>query len=192
MQVNEFINDLRGRELLLQYLYSTTLNIDGIWGGYTGPGSKTVLPHKITVKMDARLVPNQSSEEVISNIRKHLDKHGYNDIAVRSLDPYEWSKTSVKEPIVQSMIQAYRMLGYEPEIWPHTASSVPYHLFNRGPLHLPFCDGGLGHGARAHAPDEYLVIEGNEKVAGLASCEKSYVAILDCYASYGQPKTSRR
>jgi acetylornithine deacetylase/succinyl-diaminopimelate desuccinylase-like protein len=185
-KVDRFINDLHGRELLLQYMYSTTLNIDGIWGGYTGPGSKTVLPHKVTVKMDARLVPNQKSEEVIQKIRRHLNNYGYTDITVRSLDPYEWAKTSVKEPIVQASIQAYRKLGYKPEIWPITASSVPYYLFNRGPLYLPFIDAGLGHGGRAHSPDEYLVIEGNDKVAGLAGCEKSYVVILDTYAKYSK------
>jgi acetylornithine deacetylase/succinyl-diaminopimelate desuccinylase-like protein len=185
-KAERFINDLHGRELLLQYMYSTTLNIDGIWGGYTGPGSKTVLPHKVTVKMDARLVPDQKSEEVIQKIRKHLDKHGYTDITVKSLDPYEWAKTSVKEPIVQAAIQAYQKLGYKPEIWPITASSVPYYLFNRGPLYLPFIDAGLGHGGRAHSPDEYLVIEGNDKVAGLAGCEKSYVIILDTYAKYSK------
>jgi len=183
-KVDRFINDLHGKDLLLQYMYSTTLNIDGIWGGYTGPGSKTVLPHKVTVKMDARLVPNQSSEEVIRKIRKHLDKLGYTDIKIRSLDPYEWAKTSVKEPIVQAVAKAYRKLGHEPEIWPITASSVPYYLFNRGPLYLPFIDGGLGHGGRAHSPDEYFVIDGNDKVEGLAGCEKSFAVILDTYAKY--------
>jgi len=186
MKVNRFIKDLHGKKLLLQYLYSTTLNIDGIWGGYTGPGSKTVLPHKVTVKIDARLVPNQSPEEVIPKIRRHLDKHGYGDIAIRPMDPYNWFKTSVKEPLVQATIQAYRKLGYEPEIWPLGAWSVPYHLFTRKPLHLPFVDAGLGHGGRAHAPDEYFVIEGNEKVAGLARCEKSFATILDTYAKYRQ------
>jgi len=183
-KVDRFINDLHGKDLLLQYMYSTTLNIDGIWGGYIGPGSKTVLPHKVTVKMDARLVPNQSSEEVIRKIRKHLDKLGYTDIKIRSLDPYEWAKTSVKEPIVQAVAKAYRKLGHEPEIWPITASSVPYYLFNRGPLYLPFIDGGLGHGGRAHSPDEYFVIDGNDKVEGLAGCEKSFAVILDTYAKY--------
>jgi len=185
-KADRFINDLHGKELLLQYMYSTTLNIDGIWGGYIGPGSKTVLPHKVTVKMDARLVPDQKSEEVIQKIRKHLDKHGYTDIIVNSLDPYEWARTSVKEPIVQAAIQAYQKLGYKPEIWPITASSVPYYLFNRGPLYLPFIDAGLGHGGRAHSPDEYLVIEGNDKVAGLSGCEKSYGIILDTYAKYSK------
>jgi hypothetical protein len=64
------------------------------------------------------------------------------------------------------------------------ASSVPYYLFNRKPLQLPFIDAGLGYGARAHAPDEYFVIDGNEKVAGLAGCEKSFVFILDEIAKY--------
>ncbi len=184
MKVQKFINDLHGKDLLKQYVYSTTLNIDGIWGGYTGPGTKTVLPHKVTVKMDIRLVPNQSPKEVVPKIRKHLDKYGYNDIIVRSIDPYDWSKTNMKDSIVQATIKAYRRLGYEPEIWPMNASSVPYHLFNRKPLQLPFIDAGLGYGARAHAPDEYFVIEGNKKVAGLARCEKSFVVILDEIAKY--------
>ncbi len=183
-RVDHFIDDLHGKDLLLQYMYSTTLNIDGIWGGYIGPGSKTVLPHKVTVKMDSRLVPNQNSKEVIRKIRRHLDKLGYADIKIRSLDPYEWAKTSVKEPIAQATIKAYRKMGYEPEIWPITASSVPYYLFNRGPLYLPFIDAGLGHGERAHSPDEYFVIDGNDKVEGLAGCEKSFAVILDTYAKY--------
>jgi acetylornithine deacetylase/succinyl-diaminopimelate desuccinylase-like protein len=183
-RVDHFIDDLHGKDLLLQYMYSTTLNIDGIWGGYIGPGSKTVLPHKVTVKMDSRLVPNQNAKEIIWKIRRHLDKLGYTDIKIRSLDPYEWAKTGVKEPIVQAAIQAYRKMGYEPEVWPITGSSVPYYLFNRGPLYMPFVDAGLGHGGRAHSPDEYFVIDGNDKVEGLAGCEKSFAVILDAYAKY--------
>jgi acetylornithine deacetylase/succinyl-diaminopimelate desuccinylase-like protein len=183
-RVNHFIDDLHGKDLLLQYMYSTTLNIDGIWGGYTGPGSKTVLPYKVTAKMDARLVPNQNSEEVIRKIRKHLDKLGYKDISIKSLDPYEWAKTNAREPIAQAVVEAYRKMGHEPEIWPITASSVPYYLFNRGPMYLPFIDAGLGHGGRAHSPDEYFVIDGNKKVEGLAGCEKSFAVILDTYAKH--------
>lgn len=178
-KIERFLGDLHGKDLLIQYCGSTTLNIDGVWGGYTGPGSLTLLPHKVTVKMDVRLVPNQTSEEVIPKVRKHLDKHGYKDMIIRSLDPYEWSKESLKEPIVQATIQAYRKMGYEPEIWPISGGSVPFYLFTSKPLKMPFTCAGLGHGARAHAPDEYFVIEGNEKVAGLAGCEKSYVTILD-------------
>ena len=178
-KIEQFLGDLHGRDLLIQYYGSTTLNIDGIWGGYTGPGSLTLLPHKVTVKMDVRLVPDQTSEEILPKMRKHLDKHGYTDIIIRPLDPYEWSRESVNEPIVQATIQAYRKMGYEPEISPISGGSVPFYLFTSKPLKIPFTCAGLGYGARAHAPDEYFVIEGNEKVAGLAGCEKSYVTILD-------------
>jgi len=194
IKVERFIDDLHGKKLLLKYLYSTTLNVDGIWGGYTGPGTKTVLPYKVTVKMDVRLVPNQKPNEVLPKIRKHLDKMGYKDIFIRQLEAgYSWAKTSVKEPLAQAAIQAYRGFGYEPEVWPHMGGSAPLYLFNQGPLYLPFVGGGLGHGGKAHSPNEYFVVEGNEQVGGLAKCEKSYVAILDAYSRIEEkPKAARK
>jgi hypothetical protein len=49
---------------------------------------------------------------------------------------------------------------------------------------LPASSRGLGHDGRAHSIDEYFVIEGNEKVAGLAKCEHSMVDILYAYAHW--------
>lgn len=180
MKVKRFINDVHGKEALLKYLYSPTLNIDGIWGGYIGPGTKTVLPYKITAKVDVRLVPNMTVEEVIPKIRKHLDKHGFKEIKIIELEEgYGWAKTSIKEPAAQAILKTYREFGYEPEIWPHMAGSVPFCMFNREPLNLPFVMGGLGHGGRAHAPNEYIVVGEGGPTGGLITLEKSYVAILD-------------
>jgi acetylornithine deacetylase/succinyl-diaminopimelate desuccinylase-like protein len=179
MKVERFIDDVHGKDALMKYLYSPTLNINGIWSGYTGPGTKTVLPHKITVKMDVRLVPNMTVEEVIPKIRRHLDKHGFKEIRIKMLEGYGWAKTSVKEPAVQAVIKTYREFGYEPEIWPHMAGSAPFCMFNREPLNLPFVEGGIGHGARAHAPNEYIVVGEGGPTGGLITLEKSYVAILD-------------
>ncbi|MEM2988093.1 MAG: M20/M25/M40 family metallo-hydrolase [Candidatus Bathyarchaeia archaeon] len=183
MKVERFINDVHGREALLKYLYSPTLNIDGIWSGYTGPGTKTVLPHKITVKIDVRLVPNMTVEEVIPKIRRHLDKHGFNEIKIVQLEEgYGWAKTSVREPAAQAVIKTYREFGYEPEIWPHMAGSAPFCMFNREPLNLPFVEGGIGHGGRAHAPNEYIVVGEGGPTGGLITLEKSYVAIIDTFS----------
>jgi len=180
MKVEKFIGDVHGKKALLKYLYSPTLNIDGIWGGYIGPGTKTVLPYKITTKIDVRLVPNMSVEEVIPRIREHLDKHGFRKIRIVELEEgYGWAKTSVKEPAAQAVIKAYREFGYEPEIWPHMAGSAPFCMFNREPLNLPFIMGGLGHGGRAHAPNEYIVVQEGGPTGGLCTLEKSYVTILD-------------
>ena len=185
LKVEHWIDDAEGRDLILKYLYSTTLNIDGIWGGYTGPGTKTVLPHKVTCKVDTRLVPNQESKDVVPLMRAHLDKHGYKDIQIRQLGGYEWSKTSVKDAVVQALLSVYGQYGVKDVIiWPHMGGSAPMYLYTREPINLPLVSGGLGHGARAHSPDEYLVIEGNDKVAGLVRAEQSYVDILCTYAEW--------
>jgi acetylornithine deacetylase/succinyl-diaminopimelate desuccinylase-like protein len=50
-----------------------TLDVNGIWGGYTGEGSKTVLPSKAFAKISMRLVPNQSSDEITAKFKKHFE-----------------------------------------------------------------------------------------------------------------------
>ncbi len=180
MKVRKFIDNIHRKKALLKYLYSPTLNIDGVWSGYIGPGTKTVLPHKITAKVDVRLVPNMTVEEVIPRIRRHLDKHGFKEVKIVELEEgYGWAKTSVKEPAAKAVIKTYHEFGYEPEIWPHMAGSAPFCMFNREPLNLPFVIGGLGHGGRVHAPNEYLVVGEGGPTGGLRTLEKSYVAILD-------------
>jgi acetylornithine deacetylase/succinyl-diaminopimelate desuccinylase-like protein len=182
-QVDTFLEEGSTIDLLRRYFFTPTLNIDGIWGGYTGPGSKTVLPHKVTAKLDARLVPNQEKAEILTRLRRHLDARGYTDLDVRLLGGGEWSQTSPDAPIVRAAVAGLRELGVEPEVWPRNVGFFPAYLFNRSPLNLPFCVAGLGHGGRAHSPDEYFVLDGNEQVVGLAGCEKSYAAILYQYAS---------
>jgi len=179
---DRFIDDLEGVALLERFLYASTLNIDGIWGGYTGPGTKTVLPHEVRVKVDIRLVPDQVPDKVLAVLRSHLDRHGFPDIGIDVHDQYDWSQTPPDAPIVRAMRNAYAGMGHEPEVWVRAGGSLPMYLFTKAPLHLPAVHAGLGHGARAHAPDEYMVIEGSGKVAGLVEQELSYLRILETYA----------
>ncbi len=51
-----------------------TIELNGIWGGYTGEGAKTVLPSKAFAKISARLVPNQTSEKITEILINHLEK----------------------------------------------------------------------------------------------------------------------
>ncbi len=50
-----------------------TLDVNGIWGGYTGEGAKTVLPSKAFAKISMRLVPNQVSDEITALFKKHFE-----------------------------------------------------------------------------------------------------------------------
>lgn len=181
-KVDHFIGDLEGVHLIEKYLYSSTLNIDGIWGGHTGPGTKTVLPHEVRAKVDVRLVPDQQPDKVLAAIRGHLDRKGFPDIGIELHDRYDWSRTPPDAPIVRAARNAYAAMGHAPETWPRVGGSLPMYLFTKDPLRLPALAAGLGHGAHAHAPDEYMVIEGTGKVAGLTAQELSYLQILDAYA----------
>ncbi|MBO3832230.1 MAG: M20/M25/M40 family metallo-hydrolase [Candidatus Brockarchaeota archaeon] len=180
MRVERFIEDLHGVEALRKYLFTPTLNIDGLWSGYTGPGSKTLLPHRITVKMDVRLVPQMQVEKTMSLIRSHFDKHGFSEIRIRRLEEgYGWARMSVNSPYTKALLRAFEEFNVEIEIWPTIAGSAPFSMFAAPPLGLPFMVGGMGHGGLAHSPNEYLVIGEGGPTGGLLTMEKSFAAILD-------------
>jgi acetylornithine deacetylase/succinyl-diaminopimelate desuccinylase-like protein len=175
------------RELLRRYYCEPSgLNIDGLYGGYTGPGSKTLLPHKANAKIDVRFVPDQRSEEFKPLIEAHLKKHGYEDIMVNQLTSGEWARTSITSPLWSSLRETYLEFNLEARTVVRNIGYGPFSLFIHGPLHLPggFAWGMLGHGTRAHSPNEYFVIEGNDKVYGLRECEKSFASVLYRFASF--------
>ncbi|MGH8629521.1 MAG: M20/M25/M40 family metallo-hydrolase, partial [Burkholderiales bacterium] len=136
-------------EAIRHLTFDTTLNIDGIWSGYTGPGTATILPHTASAKIDSRLIPNQAIEEQTGLITQHLAKKGFSDFEIKKHGGGdEWSQTSVKAPVVQAVLSVYKKYGIEPAIWPRSAGSSPQAQYTRDPLNLPACSGGLGHGGR--------------------------------------------
>jgi acetylornithine deacetylase/succinyl-diaminopimelate desuccinylase-like protein len=169
--VLKFKYDLHGADLMRKYLFEPSLNIDGIISGHTEAGTKTVLPHEARAKIDIRLIPNMRPARVIELVRAHLDRRGFTEIEVSAHDAYGWAKARVSDPPVQAMLRALRGFGFPMEIWPHTAGSAPFYLF-RDELQMPFVEGGLGHGGRAHSPNEYATIE------GMKLFEKSVAAFL--------------
>lgn len=181
--VERWIGGLGPRDALIEYLFNTTLNVDGIWSGYTGPGMKTILPHVATAKLDSRLVPDQDPDSALALIRAHLDARGFTDITLTKLSGYPPAQSTVSAPLVQAAIGTYHKYGFPPSVAPRLAGSAPYYVFTKR-LGLPMVAGGIGHGSGAHAPDEYMVIEpaAGSKVAGLATIEKFYVDLLHALA----------
>lgn len=89
-----------------------TLDICGIWGGYTGEGSKTVLPSKAYAKLSARLVPNQEYQEILELVTAHLysiaPKHI--DLKVTSLHGAESYVCPIDTPAYRAAEKAYHTI----------------------------------------------------------------------------------
>jgi acetylornithine deacetylase/succinyl-diaminopimelate desuccinylase-like protein len=181
IEVKKFKHPLHGPALWEKMFTTATLNIDGMWGGYTGPGTKTLLPHEASVKMDVRMVPNMDPDKTVAAIRRHLDDHGFADIKMNVHNKYYWSKVSIEQPVVQAMLQTYKQLGYRVKVEPINLGSAPYWIFERV-LGIPYITGGLGHGSRQHSSNEYCTVQ------GVLDFEKSMVLLLDNYVKLAPAK----
>lgn len=177
--VDRWVHDLGWRESLELLVSRPTVNIEGLVGGYTGPGGKTILPHKAVAKLDLRLVPDMTATEALAALKAHLAKRGFGDIEVRMTGGYDPTSTSADTSLIRAQAVVYRRAGIEPILWPRNAGSWPGYVFTGEPLRLPAGHFGLGHGSGAHAPDEYYVIESkNPKVQGLDGAVFSFVQYL--------------
>ncbi len=174
--VNHWIDYKTGTDAVVEFLYQPSLNIDGIWGGYTGEGVKTILPHQASAKVDSRLPPGLDPDEALDKIREFLDAQGYADVEIRKLSGYPASQTSVEAPAVQAAISVFAKYANTINVQPRIAGSAPFYQFTER-LGLPLVPTGMGFGTGAHAPNEIMLIEpgpGTE-AAGLAEIEKAYV-----------------
>lgn len=177
--IDHWINDVPYEEALEMLASRPTVNIEGLVGGYTGPGGKTILPHKATAKLDLRLVPDMTAAESLQLLKSHLAKHGFSDIEVTMTGGYDPTSTPANSGIIRAAETVYQRSGIDPIIFPRLAGSWPGYVFTGDPLHLPAGHFGLGHGSGAHAPNEYYVIESaNPKVQGMDGAVKSHVEYL--------------
>jgi acetylornithine deacetylase/succinyl-diaminopimelate desuccinylase-like protein len=177
--VDHWVHDLSWGEALERLVSRPTVNIEGLVGGYTGPGGKTILPHRSVAKLDLRLVPDMTAKEALAALKAHLAKHGFGDIEVRMTGGYDPTATPADAALIRAQVSLYRRHGIEPLIWPRNAGSWPGYVFTGEPLRLAAGHFGLGHGSGAHAPDEYYVIEStNPKIQGLDGAVLSFVEYL--------------
>jgi acetylornithine deacetylase/succinyl-diaminopimelate desuccinylase-like protein len=177
--VQHWVHDKNWVDSLMLLESRPTINIEGLVGGYTGPGGKTVLPHKAVAKIDMRLVPDMTAADTLAKLKAHLAKHGFGDIEVNMSGGYDPTQTDPNSKMIKTQLATYRTLGLDPQLWPRSAGSWPGYVFTDAPLSLPAGHFGLGHGTGAHAPDEYYLIEStNPKIQGLDGAVASFVEYL--------------
>ena len=174
-----WIDDLPWQQANERLESQPTVNIEGLVGGYTGPGGKTVLPHRAVAKIDMRLVPDMKAADALAALKAHLAKRGFGDIEVNMTGGYDPTSTSKDSPLIKAQVVTYKQFGIEPLLWPRNAGSYPGYAFTGEPLKLAAGHFGLGHGSGAHAPDEYYVIESaNPKIQSFDGAVMSFVEYL--------------
>jgi len=184
--VQHWVHDVDFLEALELLQSRPTINIEGLVSGYTGPGGKTILPHRAVAKIDMRLVPDMTAQGTLALLKAHLAKKGFGDIEVNMTGGYDPTTTSPDSALIHAQLAVYKRAGADPILWPRNAGSWPGYVFTGDPLQLPAGHFGLGHGNGAHAPNEYYVIESsNPKFVGIDGAARSHVEYLYELATIG-------
>lgn len=153
---NGFLGGLTGMDALRRWLLEPTVTINGIWGGYTGPGGKTVIPAQATAKLDLRLVPDLTPALAVQLLREHLQRRGFDDIdVVDQQDGLLPARTDPEAAIAQAVVQAVTAVSSQPAlVFPSSAGSGPMHELC-GIHGVPVASTGAGWaGSLIHAPNE--------------------------------------
>lgn len=139
--------------------FKPTVNVDGIIAGYTGSGTKTIIPSEATMKLDFRLVPGIEPEDVVKGFGDLIRRLGLEEmVEYKVLNSYTWGKTDPKSPAVEIAKRTYSDLGLKSYIIPMLPGSAPSYLFTRV-LKTAMIDTAPGSGARAHAPNEFITVD---------------------------------
>jgi acetylornithine deacetylase/succinyl-diaminopimelate desuccinylase-like protein len=179
LSTEHWIDDLPFQQALERLVSQPTVNIEGLVAGYTGPGGKTVLPHRAEAKLDLRLVPDMKATDALAALKAHLEKRGFGDIEVIMSGGYDSTSTPATAPLIKAQLATLEAEGLDAVLWPRNAGSYPGYIFTGPPLNLPSGHFGLGHGSGAHAPDEYFIVESTHPaVAGWDGAVMSYVKYL--------------
>ena len=107
------------------------VNFNGFSSGYSGPGSKTVLPAAATAKLDVRLVPQQDPDRILAQLESHLARHGFRDVDVTRLEHYERAaRSDLAHPFVAETVAALtEVYGEAPTLYQNSPGSGPMYPF---------------------------------------------------------------
>lgn len=183
---SRFMKGWSAGEAMRKLIWSPTLNICGISGGYEGAAAKTIIPYKVNAKIDIRMVPNMTAEKTLALIQNHLKQHGFDDIKVTVVSTTPSAKVDPECTAVQAAFAA--LDSFEREkwgAWPIFPGSGPRYLFTDPPVSIPYITLGLGRWGRIHAPDEWVTMQ------GLQDNEKSCAAYIYYYLEECSKKKGR-
>ncbi|MDM7274872.1 MAG: M20/M25/M40 family metallo-hydrolase [Thermoprotei archaeon] len=155
-----FVGDLKGYEALKALHLNPSINISGLYSGYTGKGSKTIVPSTASAKLDIRLVPGQDPNKILEKLLEHLKANNFEDMEIHVESMYRAGYTKPGAAIVKASTEAAKeAYNKEPHILPMAAGSGPIYIFTNI-AKTPMTGAGVGYyGSKVHAPNENIRIE---------------------------------
>ena len=168
--LNHYKKDLDINEIKGEKGYTTlertgvrpTLDVNGIWGGYTGEGAKTVLPSKAHAKISMRLVPNQVSSEITELFTKHFQKIAppYVKVKVMAHHGGEPAVTQTYSAAFKAASQAFEEVWGKTPIPTRDGGSIPIVALFKRELGLDTVLMGFGLDSDAiHSPNEHYGVK---------------------------------
>jgi acetylornithine deacetylase/succinyl-diaminopimelate desuccinylase-like protein len=139
-----------------------SLDINGIWGGFTGEGAKTVIPAVASAKVSMRLVPDQSAREITHKVGAHLKRIAPKSVkvTVRDLHGGEPWVTPTDHPALKSAERALKRAFGKSPVWVREGGSIPVVATFDKLLKVPTVLMGFGlQDDNLHAPNEKMELD---------------------------------
>jgi acetylornithine deacetylase/succinyl-diaminopimelate desuccinylase-like protein len=152
----------KGYTIVEQLWTRPTLELNGIWGGYTGEGAKTVIPSKAYLKLSTRLVPNQDPNKIAKQVERHIRKLLPKTVRLK-FEVLSTGKPWVApytHPIFQKALHALEAGFGKKAVFIREGGSIPFVTQMHDAFKVPCVLMGFGlPDENAHAPDEHLLLE---------------------------------
>lgn len=179
------VNELFGEEgySTLERIWARpTLDCNGIWGGYTGEGAKTVLPSKAYAKISMRLVPNQEPEKIEKLFTSYIKKIAPNSVkmSVKGLHHGKPAITPIDSKWVKAAYEAMKQAFGKDPLFIREGGSIPIVVTFQEILKAPTVLLGFGlPDENAHSPDENMYLDNFYKGIKTSSIFYSELANLN-------------
>ncbi len=170
----------KGYSIIEQLWCRPTLELNGIWGGYTGEGAKTVIPSVAHAKFSTRLVPNQDTDKIAHLVEKHIRKLLPKTITCKFevLSKGKPWAAPYTHPIFQTAQHALEKGFGRRAVFIREGGSIPFVTQMHDTFKVPCVLIGFGlPDENAHAPDEHIALE--NYFGGIKSIAQFYQALAN-------------
>jgi len=179
-QPERFIGGLDGTAAIRAMTFAPTLNIQGLWSGFIGPGDKTITPAEAHARLDIRIVPDQEPAVIVAAVRDHLAAAGFGDIELITEEGERAYWTGADDPMLDAAARASEAIFGKPSVRFVSMPGVApmWQVCGRDAIPMTSLGGGT-YDCRAHAPDE------NVRLDAAADAVRITARFLDEFAALG-------